>query len=171
MKRRTLALTSLFLTLAVSTAFADDASKAAKVEEFFKLAQLDDVLRQALGQVRAQMQSGISQQILGEKPLSPEEKKQVEDFQNKLNDLIADALSWENLKPGYVKIYVDAFTEEQIDGIVAFYKSPPGQAMVAKTSTLLTKGTALAQEKIVAAQPAIQKLVKEFIAQPAPHPQ
>jgi uncharacterized protein len=171
MRRSLLASACLLMTLAASNAFADDASKAAKVEEFFKLAHLDDVLRQTLGQVRTQMQSGIVQQIFGQKPLPPEMQKQVDDFQNKIADIVSDALSWEKLEPGYVKIYMDAFSEQEIDGIIAFYKSPAGQAMVAKTPTLLTKGVELAQQKIAVAQPALEQLIKDFAAQAAKQPQ
>jgi len=171
MRRSLLASVCLFLTFAASSALADDASKAAKVEEFFKLAQLDNVLRQSLAQVRTQMQSGIIQQIFGQQPLPPEMKKQVDDFQNKISDVVSDALSWEKLKPGYVKIYMDAFSEQEIDGIIAFYRSPAGQAMVAKTPTLLTKGGELAQQKIAVAQPALEQLVRDFAAQASKQPQ
>ena len=163
MKRALLTSTCLFLTLAAANAFADDATKAAKVEEFFRLAQLDKVLEQSLAQVRTQMQNGLFQQIFGQKPLPPEMKKQVDDFDNKVADVVSDALSWEKLKPGYVKIYMDAFSEEDLDGIIAFYKSRAGQAMVSKTPVLLTKGGELAQQKIALAQPALTQLVKDFL--------
>ncbi len=163
MKLYLLSFICLFLTLAASTAFADDATKAAKVEEFLKLAKIDDAQRQTTAEIRAQMQLGVLQQIFRDKPLPTDKKKQVDEFKTNLGDVVSDALSWEKLKPDYVKIYIDAFSEPEVDGMLAFYKSPAGQAMVSKTPALTTKGAELARQKMVAAEPAIDKVVTDFL--------
>jgi hypothetical protein len=172
MTRTLFASGCLFLTLAVSNIFADDATKAAKVEEFLKLAKIDDAQRQTMAEIRAQMQLGILQQIFGSKPLPTDKKKEVDQFRTSLGDVVSDALSWEKLKPDYVKVYMEAFSEPEIDGMVAFYKSPAGQAMVAKTPALTTKTSEFARQKIVAAEPAIDKVVRDFMVavgvKPAP---
>ena len=53
-------------------------------------------------------------------------------FTQKIQAVISGALSWNKLEPEYTKIYEDAYTEQQIDDILAFYKSPTGQVMVEK---------------------------------------
>jgi hypothetical protein len=164
MTRSLFASGCLFLTLAVSNIFADDATKAAKVEEFLKLAKIDDTQRQTVAQIRAQMQLGILQQLFGSKPLPTDKKKELDEFRTNLGNVISDALSWEKLKPDFVKIYMEAFSEPEIDGMLAFYKSPVGQAMVAKTPALTTKGSELSQQKLVGAEPAIDKVVRDLMA-------
>jgi hypothetical protein len=164
MTRSLFASGCLFLTLAVSNIFADDSTKAAKVEEFLKLAKIDDTQRQTVAQIRAQMQLGILQQLFGSKPLPTDKKKELDEFRTNLGNVISDALSWEKLKPDFVKIYMEAFSEPEIDGMLAFYKSPVGQAMVAKTPALTTKGSELSQQKLVGAEPAIDKVVRDLMA-------
>ena len=157
-------LTCTAICLLTSPAFADDASKTAKVEEFFQLAKMDDLLRQTLTMTMNQLKSGIFQQLAGVK-LAPDQEKLMDEYQDRLSHVISDALSWEKLKPGYVKLFADAYTEAELDDIVAFYKSPTGRSMVAKTPMLMTKATSVVQAKMEEAMPALQKVIQDFMAQ------
>lgn len=156
-------ITVTVLYFAASLAYADDASKAAKVEEFFKLAKMDDTIRQALALSANQIKSGMLQQMTGTK-LPPEQEKSMGEFQEKVTSLVSGALSWENLKPSYVKLYADAYTEPQIDDILAFYRSPTGQAMVANNSSLMTKASTIAQKQLAEVMPELQKLIHDLAA-------
>jgi hypothetical protein len=149
------------LCCAAPAAWCDEASKTAKVEEFFRLTKMDTLLRQSLAIATDQVKSGVLQQILGTKP-PPEAEKEMSAFQDKVAAVVTNALSWEKLKPAYQKLYADSFTDEELDGIVAFYKSPAGQAMVGKTPSLMQKATVIAQQKMAEAQPELQRLIKEF---------
>jgi hypothetical protein len=80
---------------------------------------------------------------------------------------VSDALGWQVLEPEYAKLYADAYTEEELDGIVAFYKSPSWQAMVKKSPELMRQSGAMAQEHLLAIAPQIQQLMKEFITEAA----
>jgi hypothetical protein len=161
LKRRPLFLATTTLFLAASPAFADDASKTAKVEEFLKLAKMDDALRQGLALASNQIKSGMLQQMTGTK-LSPEQEKRMGEFQDKVTALVSSALSWEKMKPSYVQLYADAYTEPQLDDILAFYRSPSGQAMVAGNSSLMTKTSAIAQKQLAEVMPELQKLIRDF---------
>jgi len=165
MKRILIAIAAL--SVAASPSFADDASKAAKVEEFFKLSKMDDTLRQALALSANQIKSGMLQQMTGVK-LSPEQEKSMGEFQDKVTTLVSGALSWEKMKPAYVKLYADTYTEPQLDDIVAFYKSPTGQAMVAGNSSMMTKASAIAQKQLAEVMPELQKMIRDFVEQSKP---
>jgi hypothetical protein len=62
MMKQLLAITALYLS--ASLANADDASKAAKVEEFFRLAKTDETIRRLLALSADQMKSGVLQKGL-----------------------------------------------------------------------------------------------------------
>jgi len=164
MNRNSLLCAIASLCLAALPDFADDATKAAKVEEFFKLAKMDDTIRQALALAANQVRSGMLQQMTGTK-LSPEQEKSTGEFQDKVTALVSGALSWEKMKPPYVKLYADAYTEPQIDDMLAFYRSPSGQAMVAGNASLMTKASAIAQNQLAEIMPELQKLIREFTTQ------
>jgi hypothetical protein len=41
-------------------------------------------------------------------------------------------LNWDQLQPIYMRTYRDSFTQDEIDGVIKFYKSAAGQAYVKK---------------------------------------
>jgi len=152
------------LSIAPPIAYADDASKTAKVEELFRLTKIDQLLRQSLTLAAEQVKSGLIQQIMGVK-LSPDMQKEVGAMQDKVAGIVSDAVAWDKLKPPYLKLYLDAYSEEELDGIVAFYKSPAGQAMVTKTPELMTKASDIVRQKIAEVQPDLAKIVSDFASQ------
>jgi len=70
-------------------------------------------------------------------------------------------LSWDKIGPEIVKIYRDSFSVEEIDSLLAFYQSPVGRALVKKTPALMTKAMAIAQARMTAIMPEIQRLTRE----------
>ena len=73
-----------------------------------------------------------------------------------------DSFSWEAMKPDYVKLYSDLYTEEDLDGIITFYKSPAGQAMLTKTPELLKKSSEIAMNRMTVLQPKLQQMIEDF---------
>lgn len=49
---------------------------------------------------------------------------------------IHEEMNWEGLQADAVKIYLDNFTLEDLKGIIAFYKSPVGQKILAVNPTI-----------------------------------
>jgi hypothetical protein len=65
------------------------------------------------------------------------------------------------MRPSYIKLYSETFSEEEIGGMLAFYESPAGRAMLAKMPTLLTKLIEVAQAQMNDLQPEIQRIMRE----------
>jgi hypothetical protein len=163
MKRNSLFLAGIFTCIAVSAVRADEASKTAKVEEFFKVSHTEQTLTQGMAMMLSQAKSGLVQKMLDVTP-TPEQTKANDEMQDKLAAILTGALSWEKLKPAYVKLYAGAYTEEELDGIVAFYKSPAGQAMVSNSSSIMAKANEIVQRQLASAMPEIEKLMKDYEA-------
>ena len=156
-RRKTLLLIFSFCCAA---GWADDASKVAKIHEYFRVAKLDLLSEQMKKQVIDQMNSGMLQQMVNVK-LSPEQQKTQKEFTDKIQNLVFSAVSWDKLEPQYTKIYADAYSEQQLDDILAFYKSPTGQAMVEKNPVILKESSAVAQQHLEAVMPELERLMKE----------
>jgi hypothetical protein len=166
MKLNLLGLAIAVLHIAAFAAYGDEASKTAKVEEFFRLARMDETLRQSMALAADQVKSGMFQEIMGAK-LTPAAQKNLNAFEDKVVGVISDALAWEKLKPAYVKLFVEAYSETELDDIIAFYKSPTGQSMVAKTPPLMTKSSEIVRQRMSEVGSEIQKLMRDFMAQAA----
>jgi uncharacterized protein len=142
---------------------ADDASKMAKIHEFFKVAKLDQLSTQTMERISDQVKSGMVQQMVGIK-LTAEQQQQADDMNDKVMKILSGALSWDSLEPEYAKIYADAYTEQQIDDLLAFYKSPTGQVMVEKTPILIQEASAITRQHMATAMPQIQQLLKDYMS-------
>lgn len=158
---------SIFLFLVIffggfCCARADEATKNAKIEEMLAAADIDQVQKQMLSMVSNQMKSGAFQKIFGGS-LTPDQQKLANEFQDKVMQLVSRMVSWDQLKPTYVKLYAQAFSEGEIDSMLAFYKSPAGRAMVAKTPELMSQANQIVQQRMVSMQPEMQALMKEYV--------
>lgn len=159
MRLKLLFLSAILLGASVSAVRADEASRTAKAEEFLRVSHTEEMLNQTMSAILNQTKSGMLQKMFGV-TLTPEQAKQSEDLQAKLGAILTNALSWEKLKPIYVKLYADTYTEQEMDGIIAFYKSPAGEAMLAKTPLIMTKANDLVQQQMATAMPEIRKLME-----------
>jgi uncharacterized protein len=160
MKRNSLFLSGILICAAVSAVRADEASKTAKVEEFFKVSHTEQILTQGMAMMLSQAKSGMIQKMLDVTP-TPEQAKANDELQDKLAAILTRTLSWEKLKPAYVKLYAGAYTEEELDGIVAFYKSPAGQALISNSPSIMAKANEIVQQQLASAMPEIQKLMRD----------
>jgi hypothetical protein len=149
--RLTVVCTLLFAPLA----FADQASKNAKIEELLAAMNIEAQQKEMLGQIQQLVTSQVKSQIP-----SPTDAAQLEDLQKKMFALIGEETSWQKMRPVFVKVYGDTYTEPEIDGILAFYKSPAGKAMVEKQPMLTSKMMTNMQAQMGEIMNKIQKLVQ-----------
>lgn len=146
-----------FGMLCAPAAFGDDASKNAKIEEMLTLTNAS----QMMGQVFAQMK-GMATAQLSKMDIPPDKRQVADELQQKILQLVQDSLSWEKLKPKMVEIYASTFTEEEIDGILNFYKSPAGQAMLQKMPQLMQRSMTMTQQMAQEIMPQVEKLLQEM---------
>ena len=142
------------------TAHADEASKRAKVHEMLDLLHVDRLMAQVMDSAMRQVTT-ITNQMLG-KNLNDEQKASLEDFQKQIFETVNAHVGWKAMEPDYVDLYAQTYTEDELDAIIAFYKTPAGMSMIAKTPELSQKSMTLVQQKMVSLQPQIQQMVEDF---------
>jgi hypothetical protein len=159
-------LTLLALLLAVPTfAYADEASKRVKIEDLIRVTKMDALLNQAMAQMSAQMKAMSEDQTPTRSSMTPAQQKLADDFDAKVQKIITDAVSWDKLKPVMIQSYADTYTEEELDGILAFYHSPAGQAMLAKNPQLMSHTVELVQKQMIDLQPQLEQATKDYVEQ------
>jgi uncharacterized protein len=137
-------------------AWADDASKNAKVEEMFRVTRSEEMMERSLAQVRAMQQAQTAKLDIP----SDDKAKQQQTY-DAINKVIADHLGWQKLKPRFVAIMAEAFTDAELDGILAFYRSPAGKAMVEKMPQFMGKTMGIVQAAMQEMEPEIRRIVDE----------
>lgn len=157
--KRVALLFVLFLVVPMS-ARADDITRRAKVQEMLQLVHIDQMMQQMMTALRQQV-IAMSTQAVGSNA-TPEQQAQLAKFQQQMFDFVEARVGWKAMEPDYIDLYTQTFTDEELDGIIAFYKTPAGASMVAKTPELTQKALAISQKRVTAVLPEIQKMVQDF---------
>lgn len=159
MKR--VALVLLLLLIIPSAVRADDASKRAKVEDLIQLTKMDQLMGKMVDQMSTRIKAMTAQQTANLNA-TPEQQKLIDDYQTKIQQIVKDSVSWDKMKPVIVEVYSETYTDEELDGILAFYRSPSGRALVAKSPELMTRVMNLMQKQMIDLQPQMQQANEDF---------
>jgi len=146
---------TLFLIMLPVLSFAGDKENLA--EEIMKLTNMQKMMDQTKVQIQ-QMQIRVMQQL----KVSEKDKKGAAEFQNKINEMIFNELTWDNIKSEYIKLFVDVYTIDELKGLVQFYKSPAGQSLIKKQPIIMQKSMMISQSKIQKLIPKLKKMTDEF---------
>ncbi len=160
MTRKLLSLAAL-LCFVLPLAHADEASKRAKIDEMFTVLKMDRTMKQLMNQGFNQSQQMVKS-LTGNQPLSAADQKLVDDYLTKSTTLITESLSWDKLKPAYIDLYAAAYSEQEVDGIIAFYKSPIGQSVLTKGPELISKSSQIVGARVQELQPHMRELMTNF---------
>lgn len=139
-------------------AHADESTKAAKIDELMRLTKVESMTGKMGGQIRAMMMNQLNAAGLPE-----ESHAGAAEMMNKVVAQVEERMSWDKLKPEYMKVYADVFSEEEITGIVAFYKTPIGHAMLDKMPLLMSKSMEISQRRMAGLMPEIHRQMQEVM--------
>jgi uncharacterized protein len=152
---------ALLLTLSAGL-FADDASKAIKVDELLKVMNVQATIDQVYGQMAKQIDSTTGA-VAKQYNIPPSQQPDMAEMSKSLMVILSDQLSWEKMKPVYEKIYGEVFDENEIDGLLVFYRSPVGQSFVTKTPLVMQKSGEAMQARLPELMAAMQKATQDFV--------
>jgi len=88
------------------------------------------------GQMTAMMNMSMQNATKGQ-TITPERQAILDRMTANMSAVVTDILNWDDLLPIYLRTYRAAFTQDEIDGIIKFYKSPAGRAYVKKLPLLM----------------------------------
>ena len=74
-------------------------------------------------------------------------------------------LDWSKLEPMYTRVYQKTFTQQEVDGMLAFYKTPAGQAVLSKMPTVMQNTMDEMQQLMGPVMQKIQKMQEDVVAQ------
>ncbi len=142
-------------------ACADEASKNAKVEQLLTVMNVDQQQKQMMDQMSQMVIGQVKEQMAKEGNVSPAEVAKMESRQKRLFTLIGEQTGWAKMKPVYAKAYADTFTEGEIDGMLAFFKTAAGKAMIEKQPALNQRIMASVQSQLADLMPRIEAIIKD----------
>ena len=103
----------------------------ASIKQLLEVAQSHKLVDAVMGQMDNLMQQTIAQATRGQQ-VPPKIQKDIDQRHGEMMALMKELLDWKKLEPIYVRIYQKTFTQQEIDGMIAFYKTSAGQAVISK---------------------------------------
>lgn len=141
---------------------AADAAKQAKVQELFDVMHMDRTVGQMMSRINRMIEQS-AQTLPGTEQMTAQQKALAQDFMHQAMNLSETEMSWKSLEPEYERIYAATFSIQELDAIIAFYKSPAGQAMLDKTPELTQDSMQVVQRRMVELQPKMRALQEQFM--------
>ena len=155
------AIAVLATTLVAVAAHAAPAS-AESIERLLQAMQVQAQLETMYVQVLPAMQASMRQTLATQ--MKSEEAARIYDaVQARVNAVILEQLSWARLKPGFARIYAEAFSQEEVDGLIAFYQGPYGSALIRQTPQLTQRSMQMMQQRMAPMLQQVAQVTKEEI--------
>lgn len=150
--------------LCSSTAFAaEPAPSEASLRDLLALTRAQDTLDTMLAQMDTAMETSMRQAMAGE-TLSRAQRDLIDQMRVDMLALLKAEMAWDKMEPGMLDVYRTSFTQSEVDGMLAFYRSEAGKAVVDKMPLVLQNSMKLAQERLGAVMPRMQALQQEYLA-------
>jgi hypothetical protein len=154
----------LMFCLALPSAQADETPVSdASLKELLEVTHAHSLLDSVMGQVEASMQKSMAQAMAGQ-PMTPEQQAILDDFRHRTVDMIKDSLSWDTMEPIYMEAYRRSFTQQEMNGMLAFYTSEAGRAVIAKLPLVIQNIMQITNERMTLIMPKIQQLQQDLRA-------
>ncbi len=123
-----------------------------QLEELFRVTKSESQLLDTANQLEGNMKAGVQQSLSQAKippALLPEVNKLIDSILPKAIQRAQEQLSWANMKPKYMQLYRETFTQQDVDGMISFYKTQSGQSVINKMPALMQKIMVMTQQMIL----------------------
>jgi len=165
MTKRTFMLVALFCSVGLCTIFAaDNPPSEASIKQLLELGHAHKLVDTMIAQMDGYMRQIMQQATQGQN-ITPGIQKDIDKRQSEMMSMIKELLDWNKLEPMYIRVYQKSFTQGEIDGLTAFYKTPTGQALLTKMPVVMQNTLNEMQQMMQRMQRMQQDVVAEIQAQ------
>jgi hypothetical protein len=147
MKLSRLALSLVLSVGPIGAAFANDAPPSDEsLRELFTIAHTEETLKGMKPQLDAIIAASVKEVSQGQE-MTPERQAIMDRMRERLVAAHNEAFSFEPLQRVLIRAYQATYTQDEVDGLIGFYKTPTGQALINKSplmaQSLLTEMQAI----------------------------
>ena len=136
----------------------------ASVKQLLEVAQTRKLVDSVMKQMDILLLQAIAQATKGQ-PVSEKVQNDIDQHRSEMNSLMKELLDWKKLEPIYVRIYQKSFTQAEVDGMIAFYKTPAGQAMIGKMPAVMQNSIDEMQQLMGPVMEKIQRTQQDVAAE------
>ena len=132
--RRGFALSMLIVAWPV---FANDAPPSdVSIQELLTLTRSEELVNGMKPQLNAMISASINQVSQGHQA-TPERQAVIDRMREKMVTAFDESFNFESMQMITLRVYQATYTQDEVDGLIAFYKTPPGQALINKRQPMM----------------------------------
>ena len=136
---------------------------ADSIERLMEITQSKALLEQSYANLEKNIRQLVLQSM-GERQPTDAQLRLLDDLIARMSDLYRQEISWERLHPQFITLYMEAFDQAEIDGMLAFYEGAKGRATIAKMPMVQEKSQAMMQKMLMNLMPKLNALAVETLA-------
>jgi len=145
----------IYLAVCSFSAFgAETPPSEASIRQLMEVSQthklLDDMMKQM-----DQMMNQMMQQVTQGQAVSPKVQKEIDSGKSEAMSMMKEILDWHKLEPLYIRVYQKSFSQQEVNDLIAMYKTPGAQALMNKMPMVMRNTMAEMQPLL---QPVIQRM-------------
>jgi uncharacterized protein len=136
----------------------------ASIKQMLEVMQAHKMLDTMETQMTGFMKQTMSQATQGQ-PITPQIQKDIDRRQAEMLSMFHEILNWEKLEPMYTRVYQKSFTQGELSGMIDFYKTPAGQAMIAKMPVVMQNTMNEMQQMMQPVMMRVRQQQQEVVAE------
>jgi len=153
----------LLLSSSIACA-ADNPPSEASIKQLLEVMQAHKNVDAMMGQMDTIMKNAFQQATQGQS-IPPEAQKIFDKCRTDIGTVFKEQFTWEKLEPMYTRIYQKSFTQDEVNGMIGFYKTPTGQSVVAKLPLVMQNSMNETMKMMGPMMQRIQQMQQEVVAQ------
>lgn len=149
----------LVFTLPVFAAAPSEES----LKELLTVTNAKQLLESGLSRIDSAMQQALQRSLRGKK-LEPADQKAIDDMRVRMVALMKQEMSWDIVEPMFIDVYKQSLTQDEVDGMLKFYKTDAGQAVIKKMPLVMRHTMQSVQKRMMEIMPKVQQIKAETLA-------
>jgi hypothetical protein len=148
--------------LAQAPAPADAPASDATIRELIEVTHARDLMNSSMGQLDGLLEKAMKDALQG-KNVNAEQEKIIAEFRARMVELLRAEMSWEKMQTTYFRMYRETFTQAELDGMLAFYKTDAGKALIAKMPRMMQSLMQEMMGLMQAIMPKVRGITEEYV--------
>ena len=157
-KKLTLLLVSLLCVASVHAAPPTEAS----IDKLLAMTRAERLVDNLYGNINQMLRQSMAAAMQG-KEVTPAQQRVLDTLPVKFEAIFREEMAWPKLRALYLSIYQETLSQEEIDGMIAFYETPAGKAMIEKLPIVMSRTMTRVQAMMPPMMERVQKVVSDTI--------
>jgi uncharacterized protein len=155
-------LIAILILAAVPSFAGDKPPSETSIRELMALTDAKSLLDKMYQQLDGMMEQAMKQ-ALGDHPINEEQQKLMAEMRAKVVELFRSQLGWDQLEPSYLTLYQQTLTQDEVNGMLKFYKSKAGKAVINKLPQLTQGVMQVVMEKMQGISPQLRAIQEDYV--------